>query len=148
MTFADYATAWAYEGSATAKIVFLAVVDHIGADGVGWPSLSRLSSMTGLHRRTVMRALDRLEADGVIARERVCDGRTSTRYRLVAHDPQGPSTPRGTASLNQGHRVTGPGAQSHRTRGTAPPEPIKEPTKEKTKEPKEDRRSILEELEE
>lgn len=67
------AMAWARTiktGSATNKSVLLAVANYANEEGVCWPSQERLAEDTELSRRSIMRALDDLEAAGHITRER------------------------------------------------------------------------------
>jgi len=67
------AMAWARTiktGSATNKSVLLAVANYANEDGVCWPSQERLAEDTELSRRSIVRALDDLEAAGHITRER------------------------------------------------------------------------------
>lgn len=80
------ATAWAYElpliGSQ--KFVLVALADMADESASCFPGQKRLAAMTGLSVRTVQRALEDLEAHGLITRQRrYAEGyRTSDRYRL------------------------------------------------------------------
>lgn len=64
----------------SAKLVLLALADHINKHGKAWPSLTRLSERTNLHRATVIRALEVLTGLGLIE----VDSRQGVvnRYRL------------------------------------------------------------------
>lgn len=50
----------------SAKLVLLALADHINRHGKAWPSIARLSERTNLHRATVIRALETLTGLGLI----------------------------------------------------------------------------------
>lgn len=62
--------------------VLHSIAGRIGDDGTAWPGFGRLATDTGLHRSTVERSIDRLEAAGYLARESGGIGR-SNRYRLT-----------------------------------------------------------------
>lgn len=81
------ATAWAYDMriSGPQKPVLVALADMADESASCYPGQQRIADMTGLSVATVRRALDKLEAQGLIIRERRADGfghRTSDRYRL------------------------------------------------------------------
>ena len=91
------------------RFVLLAISDHLGSKQNCWPSADRLALRTGANRRTVLRALKRLEDRGVIKVTR-STGRAN-RYRIdweavhpfswlveISSD---------TRTDNQCHRVTG-----------------------------------------
>lgn len=79
------AITWAFaqhETSPTQRLVLLALADHANADDLTWPSIERLTDMTGLSRATVFRALRDLKRDEFIvdAEDR---GRDCLRLRLA-----------------------------------------------------------------
>lgn len=81
------ATNWAYEMKITGpqKPVLVALADMADEDSSCYPGQERLSEMTGLSVPTVARALKRLEARGLLSRERRWTQygyRTSDRYKL------------------------------------------------------------------
>jgi hypothetical protein len=94
-----------------------------------WPSLTRLSQLTGLHRRHVHRSLQKLIGMGVIRRIAVGGGAVSNTYEIVHSDgvgtvASGPDTasPNGRASVD--HRAGGtPSVGSHGTTDGAPGAP-------------------------
>lgn len=63
--------------------VLHSIAGRIGDDGTAWPGFGRLATDTGLHRSTVERSIDRLEASGYLMRESGGIGR-SNRYRLTS----------------------------------------------------------------
>ena len=72
-TFQRFRWVFEQEIDATAKLVLLALVSHDmpgGGAGLVFPSQERLARMTGLGRRSVINALNRLERGGWIAREK------------------------------------------------------------------------------
>lgn len=106
--------------TATERIVLLAISHHLGASQSAWPGMGRLSGMTGLSRRSVMRAVCSMERAGLLTIER--SSGTSNRYRvdwlLVTQSHQCHSVTSDTES-----RV--PVTQSHPTSDTVSPEQIK-----------------------
>jgi hypothetical protein len=81
------ATAWAYDLPlrGAPKPVLVALADMADEAASCYPGQDRLSSMTGLSVKTVSRAIARLEALGLLKRERRFDAfghRTSDRYHL------------------------------------------------------------------
>jgi DNA-binding transcriptional regulator YhcF (GntR family) len=62
-----------------AKLVLLKLADNASDEGIAWPHIDTIASETGLSRRTVFRALDRLESDGIIERNR---GRNEVIYQI------------------------------------------------------------------
>jgi biotin operon repressor len=67
--------------SASAKLVWMALMSHLGQGAYEvWPSMARLAWMTGLGRATVIRAIEALEAEGLIVVIRE-EGEVS-RYRV------------------------------------------------------------------
>lgn len=99
------------------RLVLLALVVHADQAGQCWPSLTAIAKGTGLDRRTVMRALNRLESLGLVDREqRSLPDPTLYTITLMNRGTRplsphrwGQSAPRGVVTL---------GAESHRDRGT------------------------------
>jgi DNA-binding transcriptional ArsR family regulator len=88
---------------ASALRVLLALHHHADADGVAWPSQERLGAVTGLHRRSVNKALDELVDAGIV--ERTEEYRHRARvYRVHLDDlsPTGHTSAPGDLSPN-GH---------------------------------------------
>lgn len=107
---------WAWgKGSTPAEtLVLLAIADHADADGVCWPGMRRVAEKTGLARRTVVRAVEALEASGLMKVERRKTGsgrQTSNRY-LLQMGPSDTLTPR------NGQDTPGGGGEMSRTGGT------------------------------
>lgn len=66
----------------TAKLVLIAIADHINDEtGYGWPSMSRLAHISGIHKTNVLRWVMWLESEGHITIQRK-SGR-SNGYRLT-----------------------------------------------------------------
>ena len=67
----------------TAKLVLIAIADHINDEtGYGWPSMSRLAHIAGVHKTNVLRWVMWLESEGHITIQRK-PGR-SNGYRLTS----------------------------------------------------------------
>lgn len=66
------ASTWVWEHSRSKgldRLVLLAIADHAdSAGGRAWPSLARLAARCGMSRRSVMRSIDRLVAEGDLER--------------------------------------------------------------------------------
>lgn len=61
---------WAFQQEikpASMKFVLVSLGDNAQHDGMAWPSLAALCQKTGLDRKTVISALDRLEAAGYLS---------------------------------------------------------------------------------
>lgn len=97
-------------GSATLKIVLVALANYADESGAAWPSQATLAGDTDLTDRSVRTALAELEARGLITRaKRYVDGKRLTdRFTIVvcaASVPEGrsgrtvPETPSGTQTL-------------------------------------------------
>lgn len=72
---------WRVECEPVQKLLLLALADHANDETFDcWPSLTHLSQKTGLGRSTIARALNALEASGLIVREQ--REKQSTRYVL------------------------------------------------------------------
>ena len=70
-------------GSPRNKAVLVALGSFANPDsGACWPSIPSLVTATELDRSSVCRALNALERDGLISRQRSTGGRATTRYRL------------------------------------------------------------------
>jgi len=76
--------AWVQDVSPAKKLVLLALADRADENHVCYPSNQRICSDTGLHRETVFKAIDELEADGFLTVTRVL-GR-SNRFTLNGVD--------------------------------------------------------------
>lgn len=83
---------WAWRqrvGNPTRKAILVALADHADSDGVCWPGHEGIGDRVEVSRRTVIRQIERLEADGLltIERRRGADGTQSTNlYRLRVTD--------------------------------------------------------------
>jgi hypothetical protein len=68
----------------TDKFVLIAIADRVNdkRGGVAWPSIPRLVAMTGYDRRTVQKALRRLQDSGHLEVVEKARGRRSARYRI------------------------------------------------------------------
>jgi hypothetical protein len=78
---------WAFnqDVTPTEKLVLLSIAEHANADGICWPGMAKIAEKTGLVRRTVIRAVEALDAAGIIGVERRRTGagrQTSNLYRL------------------------------------------------------------------
>lgn len=69
---------------ATARHVLMVIASHANRKGRAWPSTDTIAGETGLHRRTVEKAVDRLEGAGVI--DVIHRPGRSCEY-LFPHDP-------------------------------------------------------------
>ncbi|MFA4965813.1 MAG: helix-turn-helix domain-containing protein [Thermoleophilia bacterium] len=78
---------------------------HADAQGRAWPSIGKIASVAHLDRRTVTRALSRLEASGVFTRERphIRGSRDHTVYHLLT---RGACAPSQTARVGAGESPT------------------------------------------
>ncbi len=69
--------------SASAKLVWMALAGHLGPSGTEvWPSMTRLSRMTGLGKNTVLRAVAALEDANLIVVKRQPSGKANL-YRIL-----------------------------------------------------------------
>lgn len=57
-------------GSATRKLVLLTIADYASDDGIAWPAQRTLAKETELNERSIRRALDHMEASGLLHREK------------------------------------------------------------------------------
>jgi DNA-binding transcriptional MocR family regulator len=62
------------------KLVLVYLADRANVNSKAWPHLPTIARQTGLHRRTIMRALERLEAHGHMTVERKAG--CSNRYTV------------------------------------------------------------------
>ncbi len=87
------ASRWAWQqhaGRPSDKLVLLALAMHANVkSGLAWPSIAALSADTGMNRKQVIPALDRLEAAALIADSGQRQGRTRQIkvYRLCMNGP-------------------------------------------------------------
>lgn len=59
---------WAHsKATGTDKFVLLAIAEHVGSEGVAWPSNARLRAYTGLSERSIRRSIDVLVKLGELA---------------------------------------------------------------------------------
>ena len=85
-TFQRFRWVFEQEIDATAKLVLLALVSHDMPGGMGvFPSHERLARMTGISRRSVIRALARLRQAGWVERYkgRRRDGRQGSNWYTI-----------------------------------------------------------------
>ena len=133
------ATNWAYDlrVASPMKPVVVALAEFADEEGSCFPGQQRIADMTGLSVRTVARALVKLEALGLISRQRRVDAyghRTSDRYRLhlsVTMPETLPDTLPTRQRAYKAHSPSLPDTQSiptgHGVRGTTR-EPSEEPS--------------------
>ena len=62
-----------------AKLVLLKLADNANDEGIAWPHIDTIAAETGLSRRGVFRALNQLEEDKLIERNR---GRNEVIYKI------------------------------------------------------------------
>jgi DNA-binding transcriptional regulator YhcF (GntR family) len=62
-----------------AKLVLLKLADNANDEGIAWPHIDTIATETGLSRRGVFRALNQLEEDKLIERNR---GRNEVIYKI------------------------------------------------------------------
>ena len=67
--------------NANAKYVYIILASYVDEGGVCYPSIQGLAKRTGLSGRTVIRAINYLEENKFLTRERGCKGNT-TLYDL------------------------------------------------------------------
>ena len=73
--------AWLQDVRPSHKLVLLSLADRAGEDHVCYPSFDRLIKDTGLHRETIMEAIQQLEKLKLVKVSRT-DGR-SNKYKLI-----------------------------------------------------------------
>jgi len=102
MSVHAYAWAWQQPVEPEDKIVLLALCEFADATGLCWPSHARIARMTGRHRATIVRAIDRLVADGHVLR---VSGRGKTNtYRLTLAEPRYPAEQTGDPAQHRTSR--------------------------------------------
>ena len=141
--------AWTQSLAPAPKLVLLALADHYNDDTARCtPSLTRLSSFTGMHRRTVQRNLETLEFAGLI--ERIVsrggsgpnassryvlrldrDGALSSLFERRGGDTPTPPKPRGGTVSNGGGNPYTQGWQSATRTNKNHLEPSADPPAEK-----------------
>lgn len=116
---------------ATAERAVMAslILHRNGKSGRTDPSIATIAADTGMCTRSVMRALQELEGNGLIVREM----RNGCRTRYSIHPPTS-DTESPVAQSHPCQTVTQPVTQSHGTSDTESPERTKERTKERTDE--------------
>lgn len=67
----------------TARLVLLAIADHCSADGIAWPSLTRLAQYVNVDRSNVIRAINSLVDDGELVRVGRGSKGKATVYRVT-----------------------------------------------------------------
>jgi len=107
--------------NATHKVVLIALANHANPDGGEcYPSIVRLETYTGLHKRSIVRAIAQMEELGIISA--IHGQGKKTRYTLhlsvkaVTERHQCQTDTSGRVSPNRGQSAT-------RTGDTAPPKP-------------------------
>ncbi|OEJ66585.1 helix-turn-helix domain-containing protein [Magnetovibrio blakemorei] len=78
------ATIWAWQQekiSSSEKLVLLSMADRANENHICWPSVTRLSKDTCLHRETIMKAVENLSKAGKI--EVIKKGGRNNRYLLI-----------------------------------------------------------------
>lgn len=133
------ASSWAWEQSTESsgqKLVLLALADAAGGNDndhrMCWPSVGRISRMTGLGDRAVRVHIDRLDEMGLIRkyeRRRRQDG-TMTTWTYLVMFTTGTPLPVGDDAPGGNHRqsaASGSGIPNHRN-STAAQEPSEEPS--------------------
>jgi hypothetical protein len=71
----------------TTLAVYCGLLRFAGKDGRAWPSHNALAALLGCSRNTVIAAIRRLEAEGLVEVERANDGKASNTYRLGLAPP-------------------------------------------------------------
>lgn len=115
------ATFWAWKQSTTSaqKLTLLALANcHNEGTGQCNPSISYISSATGLNRKTVIKSIAELEALGLIVAEKTHGG--STQYTIQASTNTGTSTEIDTSTKNGTHTGTKIGTGTSTKNGTQP----------------------------
>lgn len=78
--------------SSSAKLVAHTLTTWMNGTGSCWPSMEEIARRTSLSTRTVARAIEELEAGGLLDVSR-SKGRASHLYRTLNHDTDSTSTP-------------------------------------------------------
>lgn len=90
MSVAISSACWPLQLPATEKLVLLCLADFADDDGVCWPSVETLIERTGLSDRCVREQLKRLEAAGLIERDRRVGQSATYRLNITAREEQEP----------------------------------------------------------
>lgn len=112
------ALAWAFEQEvdATAKLVLLALSDHVSEDGDCWVSMRTLEAKTSLKERAIQLACRRLESLGLIRKSPRFQGDRQTTnlwevlWRTVAKDPHPTALNAPPLVAHPPHEMRGEGA--------------------------------------
>jgi len=86
VSIAAIAAAWDLQLPPLEKLVALALADHANDAGVCWPSVTRLSTRSGVSRSTVIRTIGELERHGLIGRSRRTGARNGYRLNWCHRD--------------------------------------------------------------
>jgi DNA-binding MarR family transcriptional regulator len=109
------------------KLVLLLLANrHNNDTGMCYPSIPRICAESGMHRATVIRAINALDKAGLLTIEKTF-GKVN-HYRLNTS-----VTERPVAESDPSHKVTTPVAESDYTRRTVRPEPKRTQTNPKGK---------------
>lgn len=91
-------------GNPLRKLILIKLADQANDEGVCWPSYETIAKTCEVHKRTVMRHVKQLEADGFSRVERSYDPKTkknqSNRYHLTIEN--------GLKKQNSGDRLSPP----------------------------------------
>jgi len=101
------ALAWPIQCDMTAKSVLISLADNANDAGECWPSIDTISERTCISRRSVIEAVQRLEAAGLLSADRT-NGR-HTRYQLTI-DQCATRTRAPAAPVRQPHDTRAPAA--------------------------------------
>ena len=108
--------AWDADLPPTEKLVLVCLVQHVNPKTeTAWPSVARLCRLTGLCRRSVQRAMGRLETAGVIGRVNRTGMVSEYRVTLIVTGAEGENDPR--------HRDAPPASPVRPPRVTETPPP-------------------------
>lgn len=94
---------------APARLALMLLADYADEDHVSWPSLGTMAEEMGCSKRSVQRAIDALEAHGLVAVEirRAANGRQqSNRYRLAVGGGCQSVTPSTSDQPGEGDNLT------------------------------------------
>jgi len=134
---------WAWEvevptsdrvGETHCRIVLVKLADNANDEGICWPSLDRIAEQTGLHRASVIRAVNLLEENGLLTRRHRHD--ETGRQQSNLYHLYGGGSPQATLPYDQGegrHRrpprvATGDGGGSPQATQNRKKEPSEEPS--------------------
>jgi hypothetical protein len=93
VSIAAIAAAWDLQLPPLEKLVALALADHANDAAVCWPSVTRISTRSGVSRSTVIRTIGELERRGLIGRSRRTGARNGYRLNWCHRDTSVPQTP-------------------------------------------------------